>query len=326
MAPSMFFPLDNIQPSEILNQYSEWIYFTLVLVFFISLAGITLRRHFDKPYVKPLIVSVGLIMTVGVFLMREQITVIFEGWGILGSLLLVFIAATIPYGLCRGFGMSATRAFYLTYALFYILSWVKYPELYYTMADHNLGLVNLGLLILFIFAIYKSVRFKRSKVDLSKGLETENPLRKKIDHETDNQSRETRGIKRIGRNATRREIKTVEDIDEELADIHQIIETHKNNLPTEERNQIAGDLKDISKSEEIIMKGLRDLKALLNRCNILDEKAIQEMRNRMSKVSGGEKRIIEMKWLSRMRKSTLNDQLLAWSKSLRNGLIISTSS
>ena len=79
MASSLLFPLDQIKPSQILTQYSEWIYFTLVLVFFISVAGITLRKHFDKPYVKPLIISVGLMLTFGVFKYKEGLSTIFEG-------------------------------------------------------------------------------------------------------------------------------------------------------------------------------------------------------------------------------------------------------
>lgn len=81
MPSSMFFPLDSIKPSEILSQYSEWIYFTLTLVFFISIAGIALRKHFDKPYVKPLIITVGLMLTFGAFRFKEQLTSIFESWG-----------------------------------------------------------------------------------------------------------------------------------------------------------------------------------------------------------------------------------------------------
>ena len=153
MSVAMFAPLNNIRPSDFLNQYSEWIYFTLILVFFISIAGLTLRKHFEKPYVKPLIITVGLMMTVGVFMMREKLVLIFQGWGILGTILLVFVAATIPYGLCRGFGMPANRAFYVVYILFYILSWVKFPEVYYYLGDHNMGLVNLAHLILFFIAV-----------------------------------------------------------------------------------------------------------------------------------------------------------------------------
>jgi hypothetical protein len=60
---------------------------------------------------------VGLMLTVGVFRLKERVAEVFEGWGILGTILLVVMVATVPYGLCRGFGLSNPRAFFLTYIL-----------------------------------------------------------------------------------------------------------------------------------------------------------------------------------------------------------------
>ena len=138
MAPSLLFKLDKIQPTQLLSQYFEWIYFTLILVFFISVAGITLRKHFDRPYVKPLIIAVGLMLTVGVFRFRGSVVSIFEGWGIIGTVLLVMMAATIPYVLSRGFGLPSGRAFFLSYILAYILFWLQFPEIFYILSDRNL--------------------------------------------------------------------------------------------------------------------------------------------------------------------------------------------
>lgn len=81
MAPSLLFPFEQIKPHLFLQQYSDWIYFTLILVFFISVSGVALRKHFDKPYVKPLIISVGIMLTVGIFKFRHLLVSIFEGWG-----------------------------------------------------------------------------------------------------------------------------------------------------------------------------------------------------------------------------------------------------
>ena len=194
MASSLLFPLDQIKPSQILSQYSEWIYFTLVLVFFISISGITLRKHFDKAYVKPLIISVGLMLTFGVFKYKEGLSTIFEGWGILGTILLVIIAATIPYGLARGFGMPGGKAFYLTYILFYILSWVKFPDIYHMLADNNLGLVNLGLLIVFFVAIFRVVKFGKLPSLGSSNLAGRSPLRPEISREIAVEGDESRPV------------------------------------------------------------------------------------------------------------------------------------
>jgi len=289
---SMLSPLDNIRPSDLLGQYAERIYFTLVLMFFVSIAGLTLRKHFEKPYVKPLIISVGLMMTVGVFMMRDKVMMIFEGWGILGTLLLVFVAATIPYGLCRGFGMPASRAFYMVYVLFYILSWAKFPDVYYYLGDHNMGLVNLGLLILFIYAIYKIVPTWKSKTDLAGGFSVASPLKKEISQEIETQDVEFKAIEREENKVAKAELKTITDIEESLVGMIQVIESHNANLNTQDRKRIADTLKNISKKEDLFLKPLQNLKQILQRLRILDDKQFKEMKTRLDRTTGKEKQTL----------------------------------
>ena len=289
----MFLPLDNIQPGQILSQYSEWIYFTLVLIFFISIAGIALRRHFDKPYVKPLIISVGLMLTVGVFKYKNQLTAIFEGWGILGTILLVIMAAMIPYGLCRGFGMSAGKAFFLSYILIYILSWVKFPVLYEGLADKNLGLVNLGFLILFIIAIFKVIKLNKMPSFASANLADSSPLRPEIDHEIKVENEEEVVIDKQVEKMTKIEFSTIEDIAESLNEIQGIIETHRNNLPKEERERISHILNRISKEEDIFKSSVLNLQKLFKRLDAVDATHFKELKERMGKVTGKEKKLIK---------------------------------
>src|SRR5210317_866554 len=180
MPSSLLFPLNQIKPTQFLSEYSEWIYFTLILVFFISVAGITLRKHFDRPYIKPLIISVGLMLTVGVFMFKNQLVMIFEGWGILGLVLLVFLVATIPFGLCRGYGMPTKKAVYLTYILIYIVAWFKFPVFFYSLANRNLGLVNLGLLILFFVAVFKMIPLDKTKRNLARDIVNSSPFKPEI--------------------------------------------------------------------------------------------------------------------------------------------------
>ena len=292
MPSTLFFPLDRIQPSQILSQYSEWIYFTLVLVFFISVSGITLRKHFDKPYVKPLIVAVGLMLTVGVFRFKEQLTKVFEGWGILGTILIVFIAATIPYGLCRGFGLARGKAFHLTYILFYILSWVKFSHVYHALGDKNLGFLNLGLLILFIVSLFKMVKFRKSPSAMATDFKNTGPFRPKIDHEIEEEGREIKALKRKGERVTRIEIHTVEDMTESLAEIQRIVESHRNNLPREERLRIARILEEISAKEKILNSGLESVRKLFGQLGSADSKLLQELKGRVAKTNGKERKIL----------------------------------
>jgi len=293
MPSSLLFPMDRIQPSEILSQYSEWIYFTLLLVFFISISGITLRRHFDKPYVKPLIVAVGIMLTMGVFRFKGQMIAVFEGWGILGTILIVLIAATIPYGLCRGFGLARGKAFYLTYILFYILSWVQFPQVYHALGDRNLGLVNLGFLILFIVSLFKMVKFRKSPSAMAKDFRNAEPLRPEIDHEIEEEGDEIKALKTRGERFTWIEIHTVEDMAESLAEIQRIVESHQNSLPQDERMRITRILEEISTKEEILNSGLESVRKLIGQLGTADSKQRQELKGRMAKTNGKERKILK---------------------------------
>ncbi len=293
MPSSLFFPLDSIQPSQILSQYSEWIYFALILVFFISISGIALRRHFDKPYVKPLIIAVGLMLTFGVFRFKGQLMTVLEGWGILGTILIVFIASVIPYGLCRGFGLPKGKAFYLTYILFYILSWIQFPQLYYTLGDRNLGVVNLGLLILLIVAVFKLVKFGKSRPGSGKGLANKEPFRPEIEHEIDQEEHERKVIKTEAKKLTKLEIHTVEDIVQSLAGIQRIIEKDRDSLSKDERERIAHILETILGKEAVLNKGIENVRQLFHQIEIHDVKQLQELQKRMAKAEGKERQILK---------------------------------
>ena len=316
MASSLLFPLEQIKPSEILAQYSEWVYFTLVMVFFLSLSGVALRKHFEKPYVKPLIISVGLMLTFSVFRYRERLTAIFEGWGILGTILLVAVVGIIPYGLARGFGMPGGRAFYLTYILFYILSWVKFPVVYHSLADQNLGLVNLGLLVLFFVAIFKVVKFGKLPSLAPARFEGSSPVKSEIGQEIEVENKENRLVKSRAEKMTKIEIRSVEDIAEALAEIQQIVSTRRNALTQEERERIARILKEISKDEDIFKKRLKSLQELFLRIDAVDAKHLQELRERMAKVDGKERQVVKTEIVEEEEKIRIEKTILEFERKL----------
>jgi len=294
MPSSLLFPFDQFQPSELLHQYSEWIYFTLVLVFFISISGIALRKHFDKPYVKPLIISVGLMMTIGVFRYKNYLVTIFEGWGLMGTLLLVVTLGTIPYGLSRGFGLPAGKAFFLSYILIYILSWVKFPEFYQGLGENNLGLINLGLLVLFILAIFKLVKIGKfsisNKPDLSRN---KSPYSSEVRREIETEDDEKGIIKGRAEKMSKLEIHSVEDIEKALGKILRSIEEHRNQLPKEERKNIAHYLERISKDENIFVRNVQRLQKLFKRLRAVDSEHLREIKERFSRATGKAKEVLK---------------------------------
>jgi hypothetical protein len=320
MPSSLLFPLEKINPSQLLSQYSEWIYFTLILVFFISVSGITLRRHFDKPYVKPLIISVGLMLTVGVFMFKDRIRMIFEGWGILGTILLLIVAVTIPFGLCRSFGLSTSKAFFLTYVLFYLLSWTKFPQFYHSLSDQNLGFINLFLLILFFVAVFKVIKFHKSASDMVRDLDRSSPYRSEIEQEIEMLDKEKKIFKRQAKRFTKIEIKTIDDIAQALADIQHTVETHKNNLPREERERIAHILQLVSKKENVFNKSIWSLQKIFKSTDLLDEKQLQELKERMAKVSGSERKFLKAEIMREDEKLKIEKPVLDFQNKLEDYL------
>jgi hypothetical protein len=261
------------------------------------------------------------MLTVGVFKTKRWLVSIFEGWGILGSVLLVIMAATIPYGLCRGFGMRAGKAFYLTYILFYILSWVKLPEIYHTLADQNLGLVNLALLILFFVAVFKTVKFgKSAPFSASDMAASASPFEHEIDREADIQGKERKLMKKGALKTTKLEIKTIDDIAEALAEIRTIVEQHRNNIPRKERERIALMLKDISKKEDIFIQGLHNLQKTFQRLGKVDEQQLRDLRERLSKVSGKEKEIVSAEITREEEKLTIEHATVELEQRLKQGV------
>jgi len=288
-----FLPLDMINPSQIMEQYPDWIYFGLILTFFISVSGIILKRHFSNPYVKPLIVSVGLMLTVGIFRFKTTLAVVFEGWGIVGTILLILVVAIIPYGLTRSFGLSSKKSFYLTYILFYILSWIQFPEIYFYLGERNLGLVNLVLLIIFIIAIFKVV-FSRKSSSVPTDLNNNGVYESEINDELDVQEKEETMIRTVAEEITKKEIKTIEDIAKLLSEIQKIIETHRNNLSKDDRMKISHILSEILQREEIYKKGIQNIRSILQRAGILDDKQLGELKKRYAKVDGKEKKLLKI--------------------------------
>lgn len=302
MASAIFFPLDLISPGQLISEYSEWIYFTLVMVFFMAVAGIALRRHFQHPYVKPLIVAIGLLMAVAVFQKRQYLSLILEGWGSLGSLLLFGMAAVIPFGLAKGLGLPAGRAGWLSYVLLYLLAWAHLPEFFQGLINRGLGIINLVLLVLFVVAIWRGFRIRlarhkwmTSAKDGSLGdwEQRDRQDTEDIDRELKIDQAEAKALKKEALPVTSRELKSCEDVEEALKAIQKTINTAKGPLAHSEKEKVVALLRKTASIRKFIQVSASRLKSIFQRINILDEKQIGEMRDRYKNAKGEKQKLIK---------------------------------
>ncbi|KMY65598.1 hypothetical protein AAU61_21290 [Desulfocarbo indianensis] len=290
-------PLEAIKPQEILARYSDWIYFALVLIFFIAVAGIALRRHFERPYVRPLIVVVGLMLTLAVFRNRRVLGLIFEGWGTVGSILLVLVVAVIPFGLARGFGLSKSRAFWLTFALFYLLAWAHFPGCFAALSAHGLGLLNLVLLVLFIVSLWRIFRFnfrgKSASPETLHEWASETQHRPEMEREEQLEEREARAVKKEAIPITIGELRSIEDIEEALVKIQGVIKRHPQSLERDDRQRIATLLQAALNKEGLFKANAEKLKKVIQRLGAVDRNQLQEKKNRLRGIKGKEKELLK---------------------------------
>ncbi len=289
----MFSPLAGISPEQIISQYSEWIYLALVVCFFIAISGLALRSHFDRPYVKPLIITMGLGMAFAVFKNHQVLTMIFLGWQTLGTILLICLTAAIPFSLAKGFGMGKTRATWLAYALLYLISWAHMPGFHHGLNDRGLGLLSLALFIMFPYALYRVVRGSGSSVPAfptGKGA-SEIP---EIKREANTEKLEAQELKREAVPITVKEIRSIEEMERALVDLHDRLFAGEAGQSSKYREGLARQIEAVMGKEHLFKANLLRLDKIFKRIGVLNEGQLREKKARLKNVSGKERKIIKV--------------------------------
>lgn len=292
MAPFSL-PFDPNMPGEILQAYREWIYLAVLLAFFISLAGVTLRKHFDRAYVKPLVVATGLMLTFGAFMARSWLVKLFDMAGSFGLMLLAFMLAFFCFSLMKGFGMPPARAFHATYVLTYLVAWVHMPSFFYHLNQIGLGIVNLVLVVmLFISAwqLIKSIRLAPGRYQQPSDLPPDSPvslsMRKEEARQTDF---EQKGIEKVAAPMTIVEFKSAEDILTALTDIRNELKKVGASLDPMQKNILRNLLGQIKDKAKLFQGNADKLLRVLGRMQVVDSRSLQALEKKRKASKGNSK-------------------------------------
>jgi transposase len=117
-------------------------------------------------------------------------------------------------------------------------------------------------------------------------------------------------FKRGAGKLSRREIRTVEDMSEALSEVQRIIEAHRNNLPREERERIAGILERISRDEKIFTGSVEGLRRLLKRIGGADQEHLAKLEERLAKADGKEKNLLKAEAWEKEKKLKIEKQIV----------------
>jgi hypothetical protein len=310
----------RINPGQFISKFQDWIIFTLLLFFFWAVAGIALRRRFEQSrYLRVLITTIAIMFAVGTYfsIYKGWLKFSFEGFGFLGVVLVFIVALFIVIGLIRAYGVKASKALSIGYALFYISIWAVSPSILDTI-DEVFPLLNIILLFLFIVSVIKAmaVFINNSKSPISMANELFHKKIKpkdevEIEKEIDYEKQERKYIKAKTIRLTKRELKTVDHIDHYLKEIENVL-TEGTSLTDYQKKHIVNALFVIGKTRNDFLKGLERLDLHIKRYKGGDEVKVNELRKRFHETQERKKKVeIQKAWLIEKKKLEIYDFLKA---------------
>ena len=298
----VFEAFDRIHPGSFISQYSDWILFTLLIFFFWSVVGISLKKRFpDNRYLRALVTATALMLAVGTYfsIYRGWLHLSLQGLGLLGAFLVLIIVFFVIYGLIRGYGMSTANALPLGFILFYLSLWAVSPNILHNIAD-IFPQVNGILGILFFVSLFKmflaffhysnktpnqaAKEFKASSIPEIDFQEIETEIK--------DDKKERKLIKNKAVKLTNMEIKSMDHIRKALNEIVVLVRKEGNSLSRENMIVISERLKEIASNEDILNNGLNIIKKHVDMYSEHHKKDVKELEERLRKTKGKKKRKI----------------------------------
>lgn len=326
----MLDPFTYLKPGPFIAKYQDWITFTLLLAFFISIVGLALHKRFQGArYLKPLIITTGLMLAVGTYfgIYRGWLHISFAGLGLFGAILIFIAIFFVVFGLVKGFGMHTWNALPLGFCLFYISLWAVSPNIFDTLS-RRIPIVNGILLILFIISIVKTfsgfMHHSKSPEPWALDLKRNDVIpadAPQIDNEIKSEKIERKNIKKKTLKLSKSELKDVKQIDASLKDIQQILETRKD-LSQDDKQQIVKELSRIAKTKADFENSLLRVRKHIERFKAKDRKDAAELEARYHKTTDPhKKREIKTEWDYEKKKleifnfiATYNDRITSYLK------------
>ena len=288
------------QPEEILNgPYGDWILLIIFVGLFIAISGAVLPKHLvEKRYGKALVVFTGLILGIGLFKAKNIYNFNLESFGFLAIWILILIMGFVIFGLTK-IGFAKSTAVSVTYCVIFLSFFLLSPSLFDAISE-SFPLVNLIFIVLFLYMLGKpifSILSSKNPLKAARKIQNTNFTSDQdveIEKEEGQDKAEIKDIKKKTMRGTKREIKSINDIEKYLKDIIRIIHEKGSNLTEEDKGKISVDLKQVNFNENILGKGMKYIKSHVDSYFQKHKQDIQEIQERLHKsTSDKQKKILQ---------------------------------
>ena len=291
-----------IEPKFILSHaWGEWVLLILFCGLFIALASAILPKRLTEGNAgKAICIILGIMMGIGLFMMRSLYHFNLESFGMLAVGLIIILAVFVTYGLTK-FGMSKTTAVALTYCLVFLTFVMPEPSIFDAFAE-TLPILNLLFYVAFIIMAGKlfigmfggfawsagdaAKDLKRMSLD-EKGLAGNDPEKaretQEVEKDIKDDEREDKAIQYKTFEVTRKELKTIDDIYLHLKEITDTIQKKGNSLQESDKAGMLAALRTIQKDEYILLGGLIAIRNHAKAYKLKHKRDITEIEDRLKK-------------------------------------------
>lgn len=229
----LFEPFYGFDVALLYSRFGPFIDFLLFSVLFISLAQVTIGRHFKH---KGIAVALGFILATALAIAEPIIGFNIRSLGPLAAVTVILFVGFFVYRFLRHFGVDKLGAASLAVVIMYA-SLLLYTPNFIGWINQNFPFAGAVLIIVFIIAVYKVIaRFTGKSVDLPAAHSPpEPPMARKLAAETETVKYALRGL-------TKKASKGSKEIIDDLATTIRMLETDGNNTDTraEARRRLNG--------------------------------------------------------------------------------------
>ena len=262
-------PFATINLGRFITRYEDWILFTLLLFFFWSIVGLTLSKRFENnKYARALITVIALFFSIGVFMSVYSgwLHLSLQGLGLLGVAILFIVVFFILYGLMRGYNIGKSKAIAFGYVLLYLSIRAVSPNLFDTLLGFFpfgyllLNFIFIACVIITIVSVVKNLGGHTRKLDHAKSVlqrRTVTADDTERDQEIADDKKEITLLKGKTLKLTKKELYTLDHIEEQLRVMIDIIRREGSHLLQEDKAELTEALQDIKKNENILWRALK---------------------------------------------------------------------
>ena len=210
-----------------------------------------------------------------------------------------------------------------------MIAWAHYPQLFELLSRRGLGLVSLVLLVLFLVGIWKVVRPRGTVLltCLKTGCyrafcsSSPSPQAPEIEHEAEQQTVEAKATAREALPLTIKELRSVEDMEQSPSSGRKTPRRQRDKVWTAMiGQQIASLLGKALGQERLFKANLLRLAKILQHLRVMSVKELGEMRNRMSKATGNEKKLLKAELEKEREKTVIFETVMELRKRLEQGI------